>query len=130
MKKLLIILICLCLFMGCASWYENWALDHGYIHKDDIPDPDTILKRQPLPHPILPILDIDTLTFESLMEQVLLLDAAIQKYLILTEIYEREYCELPDGYSNAKYSNKTLEELKLEYYKLLGILKEIEPVIE
>ena len=121
-KYLILILICLT-FLSCESMYKSWAIEHGYIHKDDIPDIE-LPKRNPLPHPALPPLDPDNVSVEKLIEQIILLDAAIQKFQILTEIYERENCNLPEGYNNKSYADKTLEELKLEYYKLLGIFKE------
>lgn len=93
----------------------------------EIPPP----KHQPFPHPVMPILETNgEITQEKLMEQIILLAGAIEKLQVLVEIYEREICELPKGYSNAKFSGKSLEELKVEYYKLLGIYEEYIKALE
>jgi hypothetical protein len=70
--------------------------------------------------PMLEIPDGD-ITLEMTMEHVLLLNGAILKLQLLIEIYEREDRKLPDGYGNKKFEGMTLEELRAEYLKLLGI---------
>lgn len=80
-------------------------------------------KPLPLPHPDMPTLEIpDDITPELLMEDLIILSGAIEKMQVLVEIYERENTDLPAGYSSPKFSGKSLEELKQEYYRLLGIL--------
>lgn len=79
--------------------------------------------KDPLPHPTMPILEIPDgdITIEATMEHVLLLNGAILKLQLLIEIYEREGRKLPEGYGNKKFEGMTLEQLRVEYLKLLGI---------
>jgi hypothetical protein len=79
--------------------------------------------KDPLPHPVMPILEIPEgdITVEMAMEHVILLNGAILKLQLLVEIYEREDRKLPEGFGNKKFEGMTLEELRVEYLKLLGI---------
>ncbi len=116
MKKIKIIILIACLstlFMSCVTTPEK-ETQVVYI-KEPLKDP--------LPHPEMPILDISEgdVTLETTMEQVILLNGAILKLQLLIEIYEREDRKLPEGYGNQKYQSMTLEQLKEEYKKLLGL---------
>lgn len=113
MKKILLILFCAVIFIGCET--------------TPTPVPEVIYLKEtpkdPLPHPVMPILEVPDgdITLEQTMEYTLMLNGAIQKLQLLIEIYEREDRKLPEGYGNKKFAGMTLEELKNEYIKMLGI---------
>lgn len=123
MKKMFIfVILCIVVMLsGCQTFMIDWARNNGYILKTESPTPEPV-QHQVLLHPIIPILDVENIDEAKIMEHVLLLGGSVEKYQILVEIYEREYI-LPVGkkFSNAKYADKTLEELKLEYLQLLGV---------
>jgi len=116
MNKKIIFLIFAVVFMvgGCKSVPTPVEPEIIYV-KPELKDP--------LPHPSMPTLEIPDgpITVEQTMEHVLLLNGAIEKLQLLIEIYEREDRKLPEGYGNKKYEGMTLEQLKAEYLKLLGI---------
>lgn len=134
MKKIILIfilaVISVFLFTQCATLTKKYCEERGY-YQEHIPDPDPdVPERLPLPHPVPPYLESgDNPNIPYFMTDILKLAAALDKYEILVEIYEREYLNIESG--NEKYQNKSLEELKKEYYELLGIIdKTLEDPIE
>ena len=122
MRKIILViaLIALGVFVASCST-QQYCEKRGY-YAETIPDPDPEApERLPLPHPVIPRLESgDDPNIPSFMTDILKLNAAVEKYEILVEIYEREYLNIESG--NERYQNKSLEELKKEYYNLLGII--------
>ncbi len=114
MKKFVLLALVVLLSSCCTTPPNPVEPDVIYITKP---------LKDPLPHPTMPILEIPEgdITVEMAMEHVLLLNGAILKLQLLIEIYEREDRKLPEGFGNKKFEGMTLEELKVEYLKLLGI---------
>jgi len=116
MKKLLLLTLMIVVFAGgCKTVPSTPTEPQVIVVKPELKDP--------LPHPTMPILEIPDgpITVEQTMEHVLLLNGAILKLQLLIEIYEREDRRLPEGFGNKKFEGLTLDQLKAEYLKLLGI---------
>lgn len=115
-KKIFLVVLFSILFSGCVTTKpaDTTAPQIVYV-KEPLKDP--------LPHPEMPTLNIpdNDITVEQAMEYTIMLNGAIQKLQLLVEIYEREDRKLPEGYGNQKYAGMTLDQLKAEYLKLLGI---------
>jgi hypothetical protein len=116
MKKLIYLLVIGLMVLslgGCMSYFKAHAAEWGYVPAGTIAP-----THEPLPKPVLPTLDTTNLSPESLMQQVILLDGTVQKFVILVEIYERELTGKPQ---NNAYASMTLDQLKIKYLQLLGL---------
>lgn len=127
-KVILLLLLGVLLFSGCATWHENWALANGYIRAEDCPEPPPIPTRQALPHPRIPTFattDSDgnpiEITERYLIEIVVQMFGTVEKFQYLVEIYEREYLN-EDG---KIMPDLTLEELKKLYQQRIGQIQDI-----
>jgi hypothetical protein len=117
MKKLIYILLIGLLIMslgGCMSYFRAHAEEWGYVPKGTLAP-----VHEPLPKPVLPTLDTTNLSPEILFQQVLVLDGTVQKFIILVEIYDRELTGKPQ---NNAYAAMTLDQLKIKYLQLLGLV--------
>ena len=131
--KYLFIIILLFSLIGCVS-FDQKALKKGYIKAENCPK-QTVPERQPLPHPVLSTVDIQSafifdnegnivgLNEHELMVAYAELFGGIEKFKVLVEIYEREYLN-----AGGKIEpDLTLEELKEKYRRQIGIIDEIIP---
>lgn len=134
MKKLLLILFVVIL-SGCQTLSFNWpetAYEEGWIPPEEIPSQtEPAPLGPPLPKPQIPILEVYNedgspiqFTVPELMELTIQYANTIDKFKYLVEIYERQYTsrDLEDAYM----PEMTIEELKLEYFRLLGVETESE----
>lgn len=137
MKRIILLIIIVGFILsGCCTtemWQEK-ARDADWLPAEDCPEY-TPPERTPLPHPTLPQLEYPTdeegnplpITIDAVMEHVFLLSGAIEKFMILVEIYEREYVlSENEQYSNERFKEMSLDELKAEYLRLLGVIKDKE----
>lgn len=130
MKKILLILILAIFLTGCQTLSFNWpetAYEEGWIPPEEIPSQvEPAPLGPPLPKPQIPILEVydeegmpRQFTVPELMELTIQYANTIDKFKYLVEIYERQYTsrDLEDAYM----PELTIEELRIEYLKLLGI---------
>lgn len=130
MKRILILILLILFFVSCQTISFNWpktAYEEGWVRPEEIPS--KIEKEQkgpPLPKPKVPILETENedgsvkqFTAPELMELTIKYGRTIDKFKYLVEIYERQYTtrKLEEAY----HPEKSLEELKIEYFRLLGI---------
>lgn len=134
MKKLILIGLLILTLSGCMSlvpqrvkdeYARDWAANNGYIDADDCPEI-KVPERQALPHPIIPTFETTDeegnplpITQRYLMNMVIQLFGAVEKFQYLVEIYEREYLNA-DG---RIMPNLTLEELKALYEERLSTIE-------
>lgn len=128
MKKILLVLIVL-IFSGCQTLSFNWpetAYEEGWIPPEEIPEPEPLELGPPLPKPQVPILEVYDeeglpiqYTVPELMGLVIQYGNTVDKFKYLVEIYERQYTSR--DVERAYLEEMSLEELKLEYFNLLGI---------
>lgn len=129
MKKILLILLITIALSSCETLSFNWqetAYEEGWIPPEEIPEPEPLELGPPLPKPQVPILEVldeegnpIRYTVPELMELVIQYGNTVDKFKYLVEIYERQYTSR--DIEQAYLPEMTLEELKLEYFNLLGI---------
>jgi len=136
MKKLLLPLILVTIILsGCQTFSWNWsetAYEEGWIPPEEIPSQNQPMPLgPPLPKPQIPILQVFDeegvpiqFTVPELMELTIQYANTIDKFKYLVEIYERQYTSR--DLEQAYMPEMSIEELKLEYFRLLGVSGEEE----
>ena len=100
------------------SELDAWAVSHGYVRVAEVVPPEP--KHPLLPHPVIPALSTDPSVI-SLAKNMVIQDGVIDSFKLLVEIYERMYVNTDLKYSYEEFANKSLEELKKQYFDSLAL---------